>query len=88
MDSSLLVVAGLALGLGVLIFRIVEYRSWDQGCSLEDFQKAHPRSFAHGKFLACPYCQGTVLRVLKYRKGALRKKICRSCNRELWREKE
>ena len=87
MDVSFIVVVGLVFGVAVLAYRIVEYRSWDKGCSLEAFKAAHPKSFHDGRFLGCPYCGGTVLRVLKYQRGTLRKKFCKTCNKELWREK-
>lgn len=87
MDTSFIVVVGLVFGLAFLVYRIVEYRTWDKGRSLEEFKAAHPKSFPGGRFAACPYCGGTVLRVLKYQKGLLRKKFCKTCNKELWREK-
>jgi hypothetical protein len=87
MDLNVIFVLGLVFGLAVLAYRVVEYRTWDKGKSLEDFKAAHPKSFPQGRFMACPYCGGTVLRVLKYHKGTLRKKFCKICNKELWREK-
>jgi hypothetical protein len=60
-----------------------------EGHSLEDYRKAHPRSFGQdGTFLKCHACGGRGIQMKHFGKtsyGVHHSHVCRQCGLELWR---
>jgi len=59
------------------------------GHSLEDYRKAHPRSFGQdGTYLKCHNCGGRGIQMKQFRRtiyGVHHSHVCRQCGLELWR---
>lgn len=64
-------------------------RHFTEGHSLEDYRRAHPRSFGRdGGFAGCHNCGGRGIRMDRFAttwKGVHHRHVCRQCGSELWR---